>query len=293
MGALLALAVAALMAISFAAGLAAGTPPPTASPEAPDGTASPAPATSTPRPTPTASPTPEPGIGASAIVVPRRSAEIAPPFTTTVESVFVREGEEVLEGQLIIRLETSARRAAVNLAEAEMRRARAAAERARVLLEQLPDDAQPQTVEAAQVDVRLAEAEVEVSERALEEARTALRQTEIRAPFAGTVAELDIEAGEQAVIGRPMITIADVSEWRFQTTNVSEIDIVRVTVGDRALLSVPALGGARVEGVVEQVRVRGGAGGGDVRFDVIIRPREHLAELRWNMSASVRLLPAR
>jgi multidrug efflux pump subunit AcrA (membrane-fusion protein) len=290
-GALLALVVLALMAVSFAAGLVAGTPPVTPSPPSP--TASPARPTPTPRPTPTAIPTPEPGIGAAGVIIPRRSSSIAAPFTTTVEAVFVREGVQVREGQLLIRLDTSARRAAVNLAEAELRRARAATDRARVILDQLPDDASPEARQAAEADLRLAEAETEVAEQSLEEARAALRQTEFRAPFAGTVAELTVATGDQAIAGRAMVAIADDSEWRVETVDLSELDVLRVTVGDRALVTVPALGTDALEGVVEQVRVRGGIGGGNVQFDVIIRPLQHRPELRWNMSASVRILPAR
>jgi RND family efflux transporter MFP subunit len=292
-GALLALVVLGLMAISFAAGLVAGTPPATPSPAAPTAPTTPVPPTPTPRPTPTASPTPEPGIAASAVVIPRRSASMAAPFTTTVESVFVREGVQVREGQLLVRLDTSARRVAVSLAEAELRRARAATDQARLVLEQLPDDASPEAREAAQAGLRLAEAETDVAAQSLEEAREALRQTEIRAPFAGTIAELEVAPGEQAIAGRTMVTLADVSEWLIETVDLTELDVVRVTVGDRALVTVPALGDQALPGVVEQVRVRGGTGGGNVRFDVIVRLDEHRPELRWNMSASVRILPAR
>jgi RND family efflux transporter MFP subunit len=279
--------VVALMGVSFAAGLVAGTPP-SPPPTPPAATPTPTP---TPRPTPTASPTPEPGIVAEAVVVPRRSAELAASIPARVEAVFVEEHQQVTAGQLLLRLDTSTRQAAVSVAEADLRRATAAVDRARTVLEQLPDDVPIDQREAAEVELRLAEAEVELASSALDAARVALRQTELRAPWAGTVAHVAVGVGEQAVAGEPIVTIADLSGWLIETTDVSQLDVVRVAVGDRALVRFDALPDVIIEGVVDQVRVRGTAVSGDVRFDVVIRPQIHRPELRWNMTASARILP--
>jgi RND family efflux transporter MFP subunit len=282
-GALSALVVVALMAVSFAAGLVAGTPTTTTTPR-------PTPSAVRPSPTPSASPTALPGVVAQAIVVPKRSVDVAAPITASVEQVFVREDEQVREDQLLLRLDTSTRRAPVNVAEADLRRARAAAARAQVVVDQLPEDASQAQRDQAAADLRLADAEVALAGSALEAARAALRQTEVRAPWAGTVASLAVSAGEQAVVGQTLVTIADMSGWLFETTNVGELDVVRVAIGDRALISIAALPDIELEGVVEQIRVRGGAGDAGVRFDVVVRPLEHLPDLRWNMSATIRIL---
>jgi multidrug resistance efflux pump len=288
-GALAVLAVLALMAVSFTAGLLAGSP--TATP-----TTSPTPGRPTPtatpvRPTPSPTPTPLPGIVAAAVVIPQRSADLAAPMTATVEQVLVSEDQQVRQDQLLLRLDTTTRRAQVNVAEADLRRARAAQDRAQVVVDQLPDDASPAQREQAAADLRLAEADVALAVSSLDAARLALAQTEIRAPWAGTVAVLNIHQGEQAVVGQSLLTIADFTGWLFETTDVSEFDVVRVAVGDRAVISVAALPDLELAGVVDQVRVRGGTGDGGVRFDVIVRPLEHVAQLRWNMSASIRILP--
>lgn len=293
--ALTVLCVLALMAVSFAAGLVAGKPelttsaPPTASPR-PTPTVTPTP-TPVP-PTPAATPTPEPGIAAQAVVVPLRHLELVAPYTAVVEAVFVSEGSEVREGQVLLRLDTTTRSAAVELAETDLDRARAAADRARLIVEQLPEDASDAQREAAEADLRLAEAEVEVAQAALDAARASLRQAEVLAPFDGTVAALEIGIGGQAIAGRPLATVADMSGWLFETTDVSELEVVRIAVGDSARISVTALPELSIEGAVEQIRVRGGATNAGVRFDVIIRPLEHHPELRWNMTAVVRILPA-
>lgn len=284
LGALAILAVLALMGVSFVAGLAAGTPTPTPTPVRPTPTATPV------RPTPTPSPTPEPGIAAVAIVVPQRSIELAAPFTAVVEAVFVSEGAQVREGQLLVRLDTTTRRAAVSVAEADLRRSNAAADRARLIVDQLPEDASQAQRDSAEADLRLAEAEVELAQSALEAARAAVRQTEIRAPFAGTVAAVEVAVGEQAVGGRAVVTVADLSGWLLETTDITELDVVRVAVGDPVAIRFAALPELTLDGVVEQIRVRGATADGGVRFDVVIRPGEHRSELRWNMTAEVRIL---
>jgi RND family efflux transporter MFP subunit len=285
-GAVMVLVVLALMAISFAAGLAAGTPVASPTP-----VLRPTPTPTPQRPTPSPSPTPEPGIRAAAVVVPLRSVELGAPYTTVVEGVFVREGQTVSQGQLLVRLDTTTRRAALNLAQADLRRATAAADRAQLIVTQLPPDASPALRESALADLRLAQAEVRVAETALEAARAAFDQTEVRAPFAGTIAALDVDPGEHAVEGRPLVAVADVSGWLFETIDITELDVVRIAVGDRAAIRVAAMPERTIAGVVEQIRVRGASADGGVRFDVLIRPADHHPELRWNMSAEVRILP--
>ncbi|CAN5761849.1 hypothetical protein BH23CHL7_BH23CHL7_04630 [soil metagenome] len=292
-GALAVVTVLALMAISFAAGLVAGTPTttPTTTPTATPTPGLPSPTPTPVRPTPSPSPTPLPGIMAAAVVIPERSVDLAAPITATVEQVFVAEDQQVRQEQLLLRLDSTTRRAQANVAEADLRRARAAQDRAQVVVDQLPEDASMAQREQAAADLRLAEADVALAVSALDAARVALTQTEIRAPWAGTVAALNVRPGEQAVVAQPLVTIADFSGWLFETTDVSEFDVVRVAVGDQAVISVAALPDLELAGVVEQVRVRGGTGDGGVRFDVIVRPLEHVEQLRWNMSASVRILP--
>lgn len=289
-GALSVLLVIALMAASFAAGLMAGSRPT----PAPSATATPtARPTPTRSPAPTASPTPLPGVRADAIVVPVVSGDVSSPITAMVEAVFIREQENVRTGQLLMRLETATRRAALDVAQADLARAEAAADRAQTALDQLPPTATLAQRDAAEADLRLAQAELEVARSGVAVAQAALRQTEIRAPFGGTVAAVEARVGEQAVAGETLVTIADLTAWHILTTDINELDVVGIAVGDDAVITFPALPGVELDGVVDQIRARGATVGGGVRFEVVIAPLEHLEELRWNMSAEVRILTNR
>lgn len=290
------------LALAFYGGLLAGNRPPatqtvtpTASPPS-SGIIRPSPtATLEPidPPTPRLSPTPlDTSVRAGAVVVPQRSAELAMSLTGLVASLFVREGDAVTTGQLLLRLDQSGYVAEVDEAEASLRRAEAAAERAAAQLEHLPDDATPGQIEIAQTDLRLAQADIDLAEATLTEAQTALRQTELRSPIAGTVAAIAISSGELAFAGTTVITVADMSSWLIETTDVSELEVVRIAVGDTVDVTFAALPDLVLTGLVDRIQVRGTTESGQVQFAVVIRPDEHLARLRWNMSAQVRIEPS-
>ncbi|HUG47233.1 MAG TPA: efflux RND transporter periplasmic adaptor subunit [Candidatus Limnocylindria bacterium] len=285
LGVVAVLVVGLLVGFVLGAGTTAGEPP----------TQPPATITATPRPTPRPTPQPTPvdrAIVAQAVVVPARSADLSVAATGRVAAVLVRPDQEVAANQLLLRLDASARRAAVDVAGADVERAQAAVERAQLLLDLLGEDATPAQIEAAEADVRLAEAELEVALSALAQAEVALGQTELRAPFAGTVVSIDVNEGEQAVAGQPVLTLADMSAWFVRTTDLDELQVVRVSVGDRATVTFDAWEDAQLDGRVSRIQVRGTADGTGVRFDVLIEPEEHWPQLRWNMSATVRITPA-
>lgn len=279
LGVVLLLVVA--LGIGFVVGAASSAGEPVPSPRV----------TPTPRPTPRPTPT-DTAVTASAVVVPSRSAELSMPVTGRVASVLVEPDQSVRANQLLVRLDTSARRAAVNVAGADVRRAEAAVELALAQLELVPEDATPAQLESAEADLRLAEAELAVAQSALVEAEVALGQAELRAPFAGTIVAVDIDEGEQALAGQPIVTLADTSAWLFQTTDLSELQVVRVSVGDRATISLEALPGVELTGSVARIQIRGSGDGAGVRFDVLIRPDAHRSDLRWGMHATVRIRPA-
>jgi RND family efflux transporter MFP subunit len=246
------------------------------------------------RPSPSPSPSPSPtddAVGARAVVVPNRQAELAMAVSGTVAQLLVAEDDEVRQGQLLLRLDDSTRRAAVAVARADVTRAEAAVERARILLDQvLPDD--PASLEAAQAELRLAEAEALVARSALDAANTAILETELRAPFGGTIVAVATDVGEVVEAGAPLVTLADLSDWFIETTDLDELDVVRIAVGDRAVAELDALPGVQLSGTVERIQVRGATAEGSVRFSVLIRPAQSPAELRWNMNATVRILPS-
>jgi HlyD family secretion protein len=174
-------------------------------------------------------------------------------------------------------LRAPARSADVAAAQAEIRRAQAQ-------LDLLIAGASPEAVAAAEADVAAAEA-------ALKQAKVALAETELRAPFAGTVVALDISAGEQIASGSPFGRLADLSAWQVETDDLTELSVVRVHEGDTATITFDAIGDLELPGKVARIKALGEDKMGDMTYTVIIQPDRFDERLRWNMTASVVIKP--
>ena len=140
--------------------------------------------------------------------------------------------------------------------------------------------ARPETIAAAQADVAVASA-------ALEQALAALAETELRAPFAGTVAALNTKVGEQVAAGAPIVRLADFSTWRIETEDLTEIDIVAVREGSRATVVFDAIPDLELPATVMRIRPIGENKQGDITYTAILALEQQDPRLRWNMTASV------
>ena len=110
---------------------------------------------------------------------------------------------------------------------------------------------------AAQQAAKSAEYNVSSSQASLKEIRTSLTRTTITAPTAGIISMLNIEAGERVVgtiqmTGTEMMRIANFNSMEVQV-EVSENDILRVSVGDTAEIEVDAYLDVKFKGVVTEM----------------------------------------
>ncbi|MHB0877049.1 MAG: HlyD family secretion protein [Anaerolineae bacterium] len=189
---------------------------------------------------------------------------------------------------------------------AELARARAEVQRAEAELGKVQAPARPADIAAAEAEVRraeaqlalteagtraeavaVAEAEVRVAEAALARAEAQLAEVELRAPFAGVVATVHPEVGEYVAPGTPLAELGDLSAWQFETSDLTELSVVVIAVGDSARVTVDALPGAEFGGRVTAINQLGENNQGDVVYTVIVVPDAQDARLRWNMTASV------
>ncbi len=165
--------------------------------------------------------------------------------------------------------------AAVAEAEASVRQAQAQ-------LALLEAGVRPETIAVAEADVAAAQA-------GLAQAEAALANTELRAPFAGVIAALNINLGEQIVAGAPVISLADLARWQIETEDLTEFDVVGVQAGDTVTLTFDALPDLVKQGVVNRIRPIGQNNRGDIVYTLVINPTEHDARLLWNMTAVVEI----
>jgi len=170
-------------------------------------------------------------------------------------------------------LKSAARPAEVAAAEAEVRRA--AAQLALVQAGVRPEE------------IAIAEADVAAAQAALDQAQAALADTELRAPFAGTIAELNLRPGEQAAPAAGVVTLADFSAWLVETTDLTELNVVKVQPGDTATIGFDAAPGLELAGEVMRINPVGRDQRGDISYTAVLRPLQTDPRLRWNMTAAV------
>lgn len=140
----------------------------------------------------------------------------------------------------------------------------------------------------AEASVKMAQSALSMAQLDLETQQLALEKYLITAPMDGTVSQITIKEGNIVNPGTSVVTVADFSGWKIETTDLTELDIPFVAVGDSANISIDALPNAAVSGTVEAIAVRSSISQGDVVYEVTIAP-EPLSNLplRWGMTTFV------
>ena len=169
----------------------------------------------------------------------------------------------------------------LDLAEAEANLALAEAQliTAQRDFENLKDNPDPE-------DVALAEARVENAKIQLDAAQATLEDLSLVAPFDGTVSELNVRESEWIVPGQPVITIADLGHLLVETTDLNEIDVARIRVGDPVLVTFDALPGVEIPGEIVRIASKASPGAG-VNYKAIVELAEIPEALKWGMTAFV------
>ena len=167
----------------------------------------------------------------------------------------------------------------VEEAEAQLALAQARLDKAQVDYDKVKDGPDPE-------QLAIAEARVENAQKQLASAQKTLQDQTLTAPFAGVVSRLYLREQEWGMAGEPVLQIADLANLRVETTDLSEIDVASVSVGDTATITFDALPDVVVEGVVQQIAPRADEGSG-VNYKVVLELNTIPAGLRWGMTAFV------
>ena len=249
---------------------------------------------------------------AEGIVFPVRYAQMVMPVDGTVGEVLAGEGDRVAAGQSLIRLVRQDYAARVGSARADVARAGAAVEQARVNLtdaerelarqerlvaagatsRQQLDQART-TAERGRAALAQAEADLATQENRRSEAEGLLDKTELRAPMAGTIAYLDVKVGEHASIGTVLVRIADEAAWEIRSDDLTELAVAKIRVGDAAVLTFDGVPELEIPGRVKFIRPYGEKKRGDITYTVTIAPDHWDDRLRWNMTAQIAITPSR
>jgi multidrug efflux pump subunit AcrA (membrane-fusion protein) len=136
--------------------------------------------------------------------------------------------------------------------------------------------------EIAQLEARLEQARTAVSD-----IEQQIADTTLVAPFAATCGLVDVRVGERVSPGQTLITLGDLDTMRVETTDLDEIDVVRVSVGQAVTVAFDALPDRVFDGQVTRISPMAEPGSGGVHYTVIVELQEMDPVLRWGMTAFV------
>lgn len=267
-------------------------------------------------------------VTASGNVRARRKVDISSDVSARVTELLIQEGEDVRQGQILLRLDPTRLQAILNRNQATLLQSRAqvaqsqanfarAQREARRLAELRDRDSllvSRQDLENALTDEEVQRSLLESSEygvrqaqAAVEEAEEELAKTIIRAPMSGRVTRLNVEEGETVIVGTMnnpgslVLTVSDLSVMEV-VLEVDETDMPEIALGDSAMVELDAFPDREFHGVVSEIgnsAIRSpsaAAGTGTtptIDFEVVVTLQEDPeVELRPDLSATADLVTA-
>jgi len=218
-------------------------------------------------------------VTASGNIRALRTVDVSSEVSAKVSELLVDEGEDVLRGQILLRLEPDQYRASVARTEASLAQARAGqtqqeanllqaerdlnrllALRARdtVLVSGLQVDDARTRVDVAVATLTSSQHGVSQWQASVDEAMEQLSKTIFRAPMDGKVTRLNVEEGQTVIIGTMnnagslVLTISDLSVIEV-VVQVDETDVPAISIGDSASIRIDAFGDREFTGHVTEI----------------------------------------
>jgi HlyD family secretion protein len=230
-------------------------------------------------------------VSANGKIQPEKDIKISPYISGEVVELEVKEGDQVKQGDLLAKIDPEIyisiydqQEASVNSQKANEANSRARLTQQKATLENAKMTFERQEklyqqnviskaefdqsraaylvakaqIEAGEEDIKAAGFMVKSSEAGLKKAKEDLTKTAIFSPSDGTVSKLGVEKGERVTgasqfsSGTEIMRIANLNEMEAQV-EVNENDIVRVTMGDTALIEVDAYLNRKFKGVVTEI----------------------------------------
>mgnify|MGYP005840090821 CR=1 FL=1 len=280
-------------------------------------------------------------VTANGKIQPEKDIKVSPFISGEIVELTVKEGDQVELGQLLAKIDPEMYQSAYNRAEASLNSQKANMAQAKAGLSQAEADfmqnrldfernqqlwdkqvisdaeferieaayeMSKSNVDAAEESLKAAEFQVKVSQASLREAKENLTRTAVFAPQNGTVSLLSVEKGErvqgasQFSAGTELMRIANLNNMEVHV-EVNENDIVRVSIGDTAVIEVDAYLKDKFKGIVTEIATSANTQGTsadqvtnfDVKVMMLSQSYHHLTKnkpdafspFRPGMSASV------
>lgn len=164
-------------------------------------------------------------------------------------------------------------------AEADLALAKARYESIQRKYEILKNGPDPDKVAAANAKLKNAEAQ-------LAAAHASLEGLKLKAPFTGTIVTNELKIGQYVNPGIPLVKLVDFSDWQVETTNLTELNVVYLEEGNRALITFDSLPDLQFPGTLIRIQSLGENQQGDIVYTAVFELDQYDNRLKWNMTCS-------
>ena len=136
-------------------------------------------------------------------------------------------------------------------------------------------------------DLQLTEERLANARAQLDAAQTGLDDLELKAPFSGTIVSSNLKAGQLSSIGTSSITLADLSEFQVESSDLTELNITKISEGSPVAITIDGIPDLSLSGSVARIKPLGEDNQGDITYKVIIKLNNQDPRIKWRMTTSI------
>lgn len=234
-------------------------------------------------------------VTASGKIQPINQVSIGTQVSGIIEEVLVDYNDEVKEGQLLARLDTSVLQENLNDAKARLDLATAKKKISNLNYERLNKLYKEKLIskanlEEAEIDLETAKANVLSSQADYNKAERNYGYATITSPVSGTVISKEVEQGQTvaASLSTPTLFMIaeDLTKMQIEA-NIAEADIGVIKAGKAVSFTVDAYPNDKFDGLVQQIRLSPKEESNVVMYTVVIEVDNSSRKLLPGMTASV------
>ena len=260
-------------------------------------------------------------VNCSGTIQPQRQVDVSANAMGTIVHLAVEEGQAVQKGDLLLEIDPAEYESAVRALEATLGSARADLALAKASLDKAKQDrdraeelfaeglASEEALTAARTNAEVEQARVQAAQHRIAQAEANLtsahhdlEKVTITAPMTGLVTRLNVEEGENAIMGTlnnpgtVLLVIADLSTME-AWVEVDETEVVDLALGQPATVTIDAFPDEEFSGRVTEignspVRVSTGSSQEAVDFEVKITLDNRVPNVRPGLSAKAEITVA-
>lgn len=215
-------------------------------------------------------------VSATGKIQPELEVKISSEVSGEIIGLYVTEGQYVNKGDLLVKINPDLYQSSINRsvaglstskanlqqAEAQLKEAKLQYERNKTLLDKGVISKAEWDKIAASYEVAMASRNsaihnVQAAQATVTEAKDNMNRTTIYAPMSGTISRLNVETGErvlgtQQMTGTELMRIANLENMEVEV-EVNENDIIKIKVGNQAVIEVDAYPKKEFKGIVTSI----------------------------------------